>query len=89
VNKPRHKRSKSRPENAASAPRAEGNFVDPDEPLKMPGAFRRAASSNSSGVPFWNRNAAGNNNSDEPEVFETRNPLRQKRTLDEKENNRR
>lgn len=89
VNKPRHKRSKSRPENAASAPRAEGNFVDPDAPLKMPRAVRREASSNSSGVPFWDRNAAAGNKSDEPEVFETRNPLRHKRSLDEKENNRR
>ncbi|TKY74442.1 Kinesin protein FRA1 [Spatholobus suberectus] len=86
VNKPTHKRSKSRPENAASAPRAEGNIVDPNVPLKLPRAGRRAASSNG-GVPLWDRNAGKSDESvsKEPEVFETR----RKRTLDEKENNRR
>ncbi|KAL2339996.1 hypothetical protein Fmac_007936 [Flemingia macrophylla] len=91
-NKPTHKRSKSRPENAASAPKAEGNCVEPDVPLKAAAmTFRRAASSNSSSVPFWDRNAGKSDQSvsKEPEAFETRSPLRKKRTLDEKENNRR
>ncbi|XP_029126715.1 kinesin-like protein KIN-4C [Cajanus cajan] len=91
VNKPTHKRSKSRPENAACVPRAEGNFLDPDVHLKAASrTFRRAASSNSS-VPFWDRNAGKSDQSvsKEPEAFETRSSLRKKRTLDEKENNRR
>lgn len=91
VNKPIHRRSKSRPENAASAPRAEGNAVDPDDvPLKKTRGFRRQSSSNSGG-PFWDRNAGKSDESDskEPEAFQTRSPLRQKRTLDEKENNNR
>ncbi|KAL9330001.1 hypothetical protein ACSQ67_005004 [Phaseolus vulgaris] len=80
-----HRRSKSRPENAASAPRAEGNFVEQDVPLKTRRTGRRAASSHSNSAPLWDRNAASK--SDEPEVFETRNAVRYKRTLDEKENN--
>lgn len=80
----------SRPENAASAPRAEASFVDPDSPVKIPRAVRRPASN--SGVPLWDRNAAGKSDesvSKEPEGFEDRRKLRQKRTQEEKENNRR
>lgn len=88
-----HKLPSSKPENAASAPKAEGNFVDPDSPLKLPRAMRKAAPSNG-GVPLWDRNAGKSdesvNNNKEPEVVEARrSPLRQKRTLGEKENNRR
>ncbi|CAJ1974022.1 unnamed protein product [Sphenostylis stenocarpa] len=82
-----HRRSKSRPENAATAPRAEGNFVEPDVPVKIRKTGRRSSSSNSHGVPLWDRNAAGK--SDEPEAFETRSAVRYKRTLDEKENSNR
>jgi len=87
VNKerPAHRRSKSRPENAASAPRAEGNFVEQDVPMKIQRTVRRTTSSNSNSVPLWDRNAASK--SDESQVFETRSPVRYKRTLDEKENN--
>ncbi|XP_052726740.1 kinesin-like protein KIN-4C [Vigna angularis] len=82
-----HRRSKSRPENAASVPRAEGNFVEPDVPVNTRRSARRSSSSNTNGVPLWDRNAASK--SDEPQVFETRTPVRYKRTLDEKENNNR
>ncbi|KAJ1424769.1 P-loop containing nucleoside triphosphate hydrolase [Sesbania bispinosa] len=83
--------SSSKPENAASAPKAEGSFVDPDSPLKKARALRRATSSNGS-VPFWDRNAGSKSNesvSKESETLEARRPLRQKRTQEEKENNRR
>ncbi|KAL1310182.1 kinesin-like protein KIN-4C isoform X1 [Arachis ipaensis] len=47
----------SKPEHAASAPRVEGNALDPDNsPLKIRAA-RRAASSSDSDVPLWDRNA--------------------------------
>ncbi|KAK7351230.1 hypothetical protein VNO77_10526 [Canavalia gladiata] len=84
------KRRSSKSDSAASAPRAEGNFVDPEIPLKIPRAGRRASSSNG-GVPLWDRNAGKSDESvsKEPGVFERRSPLRPKRTLDEKENNRR
>lgn len=82
----------SRPENAACAPRAEANFVDPDSPVKRPSAARRAGSSNT-GVPLWDRNAGKSDESvsKEPENIEarTRTPQRQKRTQEEKENSRR
>lgn len=91
VNIPQKIRS-TKPENAASAPKAEGNFVDPpDSPRKMPRAVRRSTSSNG-GVPLWDRNAgkSGESVSKEPEIFEARGPLRHKKTTqEEKENNRR
>ncbi|KAK7282893.1 hypothetical protein RIF29_12000 [Crotalaria pallida] len=87
-----HKKPPSRPENAASAPKAEGNFMDPDSPLKLR-AMRKAAAASNSGLPFWDRNAGKSdesvNNHKEPEVVETRSPLRHKRTMGEKENKRR
>ncbi|XP_027927136.1 kinesin-like protein KIN-4C [Vigna unguiculata] len=90
VNKDRasHRRSKSRPENAASVPRAEGNFVEPDvATVKSRRSARRSSTSNTHGVPLWDRNAS--TNSDQSHVFETRTPVRYKRTLDQKENNNR
>lgn len=81
----------SRPDNAASAPKAEGSSLDPDNsPLKVRAA-RKAASSNG-GVPLWDRNAAKLDepvNKKEPEVVPSRSPLRPKRIPEEKENNRR
>lgn len=82
---------RSKPEYAASAPKAECNFVDPDSPVKIPRTVRKASSSNG-GVPFWDRNAAGKSDesvSKEPEVCVDRRRPRQKRTQEEKENNRR
>lgn len=81
----------SKPEYAASVPKAERNFVEADSPVKIPRVMRRATSSNGS-VPFWDRNAAGKSDesvSKEPGNFEDRRKPRQKRTQDEKENNRR
>ncbi|KAK7311684.1 hypothetical protein RJT34_09974 [Clitoria ternatea] len=88
VNKPR-RRPLSKPENAVSTPRAEGNVVEPDVPSKEPRVFRRSASSNS-GVPLLDRNAGKSDESvtKEPLVLE-RSHSRQKTTLDEKENNNR
>ncbi|WJX34931.1 Kinesin-like protein KIN-4C [Trifolium repens] len=81
----------SKPEYAASAPKAERNFVDPDSPVKKPRHVRRGSSSNI-GVPLFDRNATGKSDesvSKEPENFEDRRRPRQKRTQEEKENNRR
>ena len=80
----------TRPENAASAPRAENAVYDADIPLKVPRAMRRSASSNG-GVPLWDRNAGKIEDpvTKEPEAG-TRSPVRQRiRTLEEKENHRR
>ncbi|XP_019417763.1 PREDICTED: kinesin-like protein KIN-4C isoform X3 [Lupinus angustifolius] len=82
----------SRPENAASAPKAEGNFKEPVSPLKLR-AMRKAAGPSNSGMPFWDKNASKSgesvNNRNESEGLETRSPLRPKRTMGEKENKRR
>ncbi|KAE9609086.1 hypothetical protein Lal_00020245 [Lupinus albus] len=91
VNRPL-KMPSSRPENAASAPKAEGNFMEPVSPLKLR-AMRKAAGPSNSGVPLWDKNASKSgesvNNRNEPEGLETRGPLRPKRTMGEKENKRR
>ncbi|KAF7817032.1 kinesin-like protein KIN-4C [Senna tora] len=81
----RPKLSLSRPENAATAPKAESNFLETDESLKTPRGMRKAASSNG-GVPLWDRNAGKPKESVPKESdADTRGPVRQKRKL-EKEN---
>ncbi|CAI8599148.1 unnamed protein product [Vicia faba] len=82
---------RSKPEYAASAPKAERCFVEPDSPLKISRSARKASSSNGGG-PLWDRNASGKSDesvSKEPEVFEDRRRPRQKKTQEEKENSRR
>ncbi|XP_061372067.1 kinesin-like protein KIN-4C [Gastrolobium bilobum] len=83
----------SQPQNSeVSNPKKQnkGNIVDPDSPLKIPRAVRNAASSNG-GLPFWDRNAGKSDESvsKDSEIVAARNAQRQKRTLEEKENNRR
>ncbi|KAI4307496.1 hypothetical protein L6164_030675 [Bauhinia variegata] len=79
----------SRPENAAVAPKVEGFSFDPEDiPLKLPRVMRKAASSNAV-VPFWDRNSSKPDESvvkTESDVIDTRSPVRQKRTFEEKEN---
>ncbi|XP_058786276.1 kinesin-like protein KIN-4C [Vicia villosa] len=82
---------RSKPEYAASAPKAERSFAEPDSPVKISRSARKASSSNGGG-PLWDRNASGKSEesvSKEPEVFEDRRRPRQKKTQEEKENSRR
>lgn len=82
---------RSKPEYAASAPKAERSFAEPDSPVKISRSARKASSSNSGG-PLWDRNVSGRSEesvSKEPEVFEDRRRPRLKKTQEEKENSRR
>ncbi|CAK8568183.1 unnamed protein product [Lathyrus sativus] len=82
---------RSKPEYAASAPKAERSFVEPDSPKKISRSTRKASPSNGGG-PLWDRNVSGKSDesvSKEPEVFEDRRRPRQKKTQEEKENSRR
>ncbi|MED6197786.1 Kinesin-like protein KIN-4C [Stylosanthes scabra] len=79
----------SRPENALVIPKVENNLVETDNiPLRIPRAMRKQAPSFGSSVPLGDRNASKQDESvskKEPEAFDSRSPIRQKRAF-EKEN---
>ncbi|QHN92582.1 Chromosome-associated kinesin [Arachis hypogaea] len=78
-----------RSENALVIPKVENNFIETDIPLRIPRAMRKQAPSIGGSIPLGDRNASKQEESvskKEPEAFDARSPIQQKRAL-EKENN--